>query len=116
MKVFKTERVETTWTVEKLNGTCVKSKECGSSFINSTAAGTHLELFLLPADSEPGYTPPEVVIQLSRLCGIEGEQPGIILSYILSNQPLDRVEKCMKRHRIPFDPQDVTQSIKPKSW
>jgi hypothetical protein len=115
MKVFQTERVETTWTVKKLDGTaCVKSKEYGSSFINSTAPGNHLELFLLPADSEPGYTPPEVVIQLSRLCGINGEKPGIILSHILSDRPLDQVEKILERQRIPFDPQDVEQSKSPK--
>ena len=114
MEVFQTERVETTWTVKKSDGiACVKSKEHGSSFMRSTAAGDHLELFLLSTDSEPGYIPPEVVIQLSRLCGIEGEQSSIILCHILSDQPLDRIEKYLERQGVPFDKADMKQSKSP---
>lgn len=114
MAVFQVERVETTWTIRKSDGTAsVKSKEHGSSFMRSTAAGDHLELFLLSTDSEPGYIPPEVVIQLSRLCGIEGEQSSIILCYILSDQTLDRIEKYLQRRGVPFDKADLKQNKSP---
>ncbi|RWA11758.1 hypothetical protein EKO27_g3340 [Xylaria grammica] len=97
INVLRTDKIEIWWQIEGQTQRILT--ESGVAALKRRSGG--LDIFLVSTDCEIGHPPPELAEELAIFCGINDVESMSLLTSILTEMNLGRVEASLRRRSIP---------------
>ncbi|GAW15237.1 hypothetical protein ANO14919_046460 [Xylariales sp. No.14919] len=95
--VLRTDKIEIWWQIEGQTPRILT--ESGVAALKRRSGS--LDIFLVSTDCEIGHPPPELAEELANFCGINDVESTSLLTSILTEMNLGRIEASLRRRSIP---------------